>query len=55
MVGRALPDALRCLDAAEELRDVLLVQELAVLAARLRPDDEGRAVGTAEQGNRRRS
>ena len=54
VVGRALADALRRLDTPEELRDVLLVHELAVLGPSLRPEDEGRAVGAAEERDRRR-
>ena len=47
----------RCgrLDASEELRDELLVDELAVLRAGLGPDHEGGAVGARDQRDGRRA
>ena len=55
VVGRSLADSVACLHAAEELRHVLLVHELAALIPRLRLDDERRPVRAREQGDRCRT
>ena len=53
VIGRSLADALRRLDASEELGHVLLVQGLAVLVVRVHVDHERGPVRTCEQRDRR--